>query len=345
MSLKFAGLLTSVLALAGASLASPARVGAQSIIVNPAPTELQVDVSVNKPGENPVYTIGESISVSVTVNQDAYVYLFSVYSDGTIDLVLPNRYSGGENFLRAGQTKTFPQAGASFNFTVGAPAGQDKVLAVASRRELNTSELYRFEANQQFATVTVRTETNLARALSIVVEPVPATDWVTAVAYYQVRGAAAQPAPAPAPTTGNLSFGNLPQGATIYVDGQVVSRSANATFAVRPGNREIRVTAPGYRDYSVTVNVRAGSNVQVTARLVAIPREGTLSVRSNIGGALVFVNGSQVGRTNQSGTLNVSNLPAGQHEVVVVSPNYRSFVMEFDISAGQTTTVEARLSR
>ena len=343
MSLKFAGLLTSVLALAGASLASPARVGAQSIIVNPAPTELQVDVSVNKAGENPVYTIGEDISVSVSVNEDAYVYLFSVHSDGTIDLILPNRYSGGENFLRAGQTKTFPQAGANFNFSVGGPAGQDKVLAVASKRELNTSELYRFEANQQFATVTVRTETNLARALSIVVEPVPATDWVTAVAYYQVRAGTAQPAPAP--STGNLSFSNLPQGATIYVDGQVVSRSANATFAVRPGTREIRVTAPGYRDYSVTVNVRPGSNVQVTARLVAIPREGTLSVRSNIGGALVFVNGSQVGRTNQSGTLNVTNLPVGQHEVVVVAPNYRSFVVEFDITAGQTTTVNARLGR
>lgn len=343
MNLKFAGVLTSMLALAGGSLASShARIGAQSIIVNPVETELKVDVRVNKGGENPTYRVGEPISVSVSVNQDAYVYLFSVYSDGTIDLILPNRYSGGENFLRAGQTKTFPGPGATFTYTVGEPAGQDKVLAVASKRELNTDEIYSFQGNQQFATVTVKTEINLARALSIVVEPVPQTDWVTDIAYYQVVGRTAAP---PAPTTGSIAFGpNLPQGAQVYVNGDLVTRGANSV-ALQPGTHEVRVVAPGYRDFRVTVTVRVGQTLQVAPRLVAIPREGTLTVRANIPNALVFVNGSQVGRTNQSGTLTVGKLPVGQHEVVVVAPNYRTFVAEFSISAGVTTTVQARLDR
>ena len=71
-------LLLAVLGL-GAALAQ--EINPQGIIVNPVPTDLEVQVWVDKdPAKrgNAVYRIGESIYIYVRVNQDAYVYLFNI---------------------------------------------------------------------------------------------------------------------------------------------------------------------------------------------------------------------------------------------------------------------------
>jgi Domain of unknown function (DUF4384) len=169
----------------------------QAVIVNPVETQLQTTVSVDRGNNNPVYNIGERIKISVSVNQDAYVYVFSIHSDGVIDLILPNRLSGGNQFLRANETRTFPPNGANYQLTVDGPAGQDKILAVASKRQLNLGELTSFKSNQPFANVTVQGQDNLARALAVVVTPVPSTDWVTSYTQFQVRGGGFVNTPAP----------------------------------------------------------------------------------------------------------------------------------------------------
>jgi hypothetical protein len=209
----------------------------QAVIVNPVETQLQTSVSVDRGNNNPVYNIGEKIKISVSVNQDAYVYVFSIHSDGVIDLILPNRLSGGNQFLRANETRTFPPAGANYQLTVDGPAGQDKILAVASKRQLNLNELTSFKSNQPFANVTVQGQDNLARALAVVVTPVPATDWVTSYTQFQVRGGglvntpaptvvvvAPQPQPvivvAPAPQPSNVIFADL--NLVLYPNAQLV---------------------------------------------------------------------------------------------------------------------------
>ena len=208
----------------------------QAVIVNPVETQLQTTVSVDRGNNNPIYNIGERIRISVSVNQDAYVYVFSIHSDGVIDLILPNRLSGGNQFLHANETRTFPPTGANYQLSVDGPAGQDKILAVASKRQLNLNELTSFKGNQPFASVTVQGQENLARALSVVVTPVPATDWVTSYTQFQVRGVstvitpapviiiAPQPQPvvviAPAPQQNIVIFANL--NLVLYPNAQVV---------------------------------------------------------------------------------------------------------------------------
>ncbi|MER3482154.1 MAG: hypothetical protein C4332_02280, partial [Meiothermus sp.] len=102
----------------------------QSIIVNPIPTDLEVQTWVNKDPSgygNSTYYIGENINIYTRVNQDAYVYLFNINADGKIDLIQPNAYSG-DSFMRAGETRMFPAQGARYQFTVDGPVGTDKVL-------------------------------------------------------------------------------------------------------------------------------------------------------------------------------------------------------------------------
>jgi hypothetical protein len=122
-----------------------------------------------------------------------------VHSNGNIDLILPNRLSGGAAYLRGGETRSFPPAGAAYQLNVDGPVGQDKVLAVASKRQLDLSEIASFKGNQPFADVQVQGQNNLARSLSIVVQPVPQSDWVTNVAYFQVRGSYGSTRPAQPP--------------------------------------------------------------------------------------------------------------------------------------------------
>ena len=185
-------LLLSVAAalLAGTVAASPARITPQSIIVNPAPsTDLSARVWVDRdPGGRgtSTYRVGDQIRISVSVNRNAYVYLFNINSSGEVNLILPNAYAGGASYLYANEVRTFPASNAGFRFTVDGPSGIDRVLAVASSEPLDMSTLYS-AAGGGFYDVQVQGQQNLARALSIVVEPVPARAWVTASIQYYVR--------------------------------------------------------------------------------------------------------------------------------------------------------------
>lgn len=112
--------------------------------------------------------------------------------------------------------RTFPGIGAPYTFTVEGPAGQDRVLAVASRRPLDVSEIVDIQTGR----ARIQGEGNLARALSIVVTPIPTNDWVTDEAYY-----IAGQLPPPPPSTGTLSLNSTPSGAQVLINGRLVGNT------------------------------------------------------------------------------------------------------------------------
>ena len=189
--------LTLVTAALAATAGAAPVISAQSIIVNPVQTALDVRVWTDRDSsgnQTPNYVPGERIRLYTSVNQDAYVYLFNVDPQGQVDLILPNRYAGGANFLKANTTKVFPDANDGFTFDIAAPYGLNKVLAVASRTQLDLGQLATFKAGQNsFATVNVQGQQQLAQALSIVVNPVPQETWTSDTAYYNVAQPAVQP--------------------------------------------------------------------------------------------------------------------------------------------------------
>ncbi|QFP77435.1 DUF4384 domain-containing protein [Deinococcus sp. AJ005] len=200
-NLKRISTLTALLGLTVSSAsAGDAQLSAQSIIVNPSQPELNVQVWTNRDASgtgNPVYQIGERISVGLKTNADAYIYLFNVNADGNIDLFFPNRYEDS-NYVQAG-TRVFPRNGANYGLSVGGPNGQDKLLAVASTTELSLNDIATFEGQQQFATVSVQGQDGLAQALSVVVNPLPSNAWVTDTAFFRVGNTVQTPQPQPTP--------------------------------------------------------------------------------------------------------------------------------------------------
>ncbi len=179
----------------GSASAAP-KISAQSIIVNPVQTSLSVKVWTDRDSsgtQTPNYYVNDRIRIYTSVNQDAYVYLFNVDPNGKVDLILPNRYAGGANYVRAGTVKAFPSSQDRFTFDIAAPYGLNKVLALASKTQLNLNDIATFQSQsgqpaQQggFADVKVQGQQQLAQALSIVVNPVPQNTWITDVAYYNV---------------------------------------------------------------------------------------------------------------------------------------------------------------
>lgn len=182
-------ILSAGLSLWPLAAAAPV-LSAQSIIVNPVASPLGVRVWTDRDpsgARTSEYAPGDKIRLYTTVSQDSYVYLFNVDPQGKVDLILPNRFQGGGNFLKANAVKAFPAQDDPFTFDIAAPYGLNKVLALASRTPLNLDQIATFKNQQSsFAAVSVQGQSGLAQALSIVVRPVAQDSWDSATAFYSV---------------------------------------------------------------------------------------------------------------------------------------------------------------
>jgi hypothetical protein len=404
---KFLALLALALPLA---FAQRIVISPEAIVVNPNPApNFTVTVSLNKSGSRPVYQMGESVQISVRVSQSAYVYLFSVKPDGEITQILPNRYdpAGQSNLMNAGESRTFPPANARYSFTIAPPKGLSKVIAVASKRQLDTREIAQFKSGDTFASGTGGQD-GFVHGFAIVVKPVPQQDWVTSTALYYVGNEPQQPAfgnlridssprqaeafidgdfvgytptnfgthpgrhdiritkdgyeafqtsvnlrPGetqsvhaqlqPIQRTGTVSFDSAPRGAQVYLDGNYVGTTPTGRMSVDAGSHTARFTLPGYQEGRVSFELSSGEDRQVSTGLQRA--SGTLIIQANVGGAMVFIDGRQIGTIpSGSGRLSVPDLEPGQHELTLVAPGFRSYVSGFTIISGRTAQLSANQS-
>ena len=314
----------------------------QSIVVNPSPSfDVQVFTDKDTSGDaSPVYNIGESIRVGVTVSEDAYVYLFSVHSDGTIDQILPNNLTGGSDTLvRAGSTRYFPPQDARYTFDVAGPQGLDKVIAVASRNPLDLSTLQGFSQSGDFSTSS-QGEDSFAQTLSIVVSPIAQEDWVTDTALFYVGTRPSTPA------YGTISITSNPSGAAAYVDGSFVGYTP-VRFGTRTGQHTVRVERSGYQNFETTISL-SGSAVSVDAALSGTQPQptqptgsGAVFIQSNVGGAEVFIDGTFVGNiASGSGQLRVNSVAPGSHTLRITAPGFSTVERTFNVASGQTTRID-----
>jgi hypothetical protein len=138
-------------------------------LVSPVPPGLELRLWLDR--DPATYSFGDRIRIYAQANRDVYIYLFNLGADGQVGLILPNAFSS-ENYLRAGETRTFPEPGARYEFTLGGPAGVAQVFAVASRRPLSPAQL---------------AEIGRLRAAGGGSVLLPERDWVSSAVRYQVQ--------------------------------------------------------------------------------------------------------------------------------------------------------------
>lgn len=308
-------------------------VSPQAIVVNPRPS-FGVDVWLDRDTSgdgSPSYSVGEEIRISVRAAEASYVYIFDVKPSGEITQIFPNRFDS-QNRLSAGQTVTLPPNGSRYQFNIAPPRGLSKVIAVASKTELDTRQLARFgDEDDLFASSTIG-ERGFIQGFAIIVNPIPQESWVTDTALYYVGN---RP---PQAQFGTLRLQSTPRGAEAYVDGEFVGFTP-LDFGTRPGNHDVRFELDGYDAFATSVNLRGDQVQTVSANLQQQVRAGTASFTSSPSGADVFVNGNYVG-TTPTGSI---RFQAGTYRASFELPGYQTQVVNFDVTAGRDRSVDASL--
>ena len=117
---------------------------------------------------------------------------------------------------------------------------------------------------------------------------------------------------------GAIFIASLPSGADIWLDGTFVGESPILVSAVTPGHHVISVSKAGFTVQDVGVDV--GDNgeplmesVRLTAMASAFRQTGSLAIRSDIAGGVVYLDGSPIGRLPVASR----RLAAGNHHVEV----------------------------
>jgi hypothetical protein len=92
---------------------------------------LRLSVSTDR-GKSAVYREGEKMKVLVGLSRDAYLKVYHIDVNGKVQLIWPNRFSGGSGFVRAGNAICIPEDDAPFQFLMTPPYGTEFIKAVAS---------------------------------------------------------------------------------------------------------------------------------------------------------------------------------------------------------------------
>ncbi|MCE5299028.1 MAG: PEGA domain-containing protein [Methanoregulaceae archaeon] len=159
--------------------------------------------------------------------------------------------------------------------------------------------------------------------------------------------------------TGTLSVTSTPSGAMVYLDGVFKGITPISITGVSSGAHQLKVTRPGYEDYStgvtiptgqtatvpVSLKVRSGSTTVPTLIPTTVPTQvpsgtGTLSVSSSPSGAKVYLDSQFIGVT----PITVSDVTAGSHHIRMRKSSYRSNSTTVMVNSGTTTSVSLTLS-
>ena len=89
------------------------------------------DIALTLATDKTIYKEGELMTVTITPDLDCYLRLYYLSADHAVHQIFPNKYLA-DTAVKKGQTVTLPGAGASFEFRMGAPFGNETLLAVAS---------------------------------------------------------------------------------------------------------------------------------------------------------------------------------------------------------------------
>jgi hypothetical protein len=142
----------------------------------------------------------------------------------------------------------------------------------------------------------------------------------------------------------SLQFGTLvvtsnPAGALITIDGGKGQQAPWTYSDIAAGSHIVRAFLSGYQPVVTLVNVPPGGTIAVEARLLPLSDVGVIQVKSNPGGADVYVDGFYSGATATT----IGNLAAGSHFIQLRLAGYYDWIDTVQVLSNQVTTIDATL--
>jgi hypothetical protein len=129
------------------------------------------------------------------------------------------------------------------------------------------------------------------------------------------------------------------RGAKLQVDGKDAGtlNAAPMPMTVTPGEHLLVVRKPGYADYTRRIDVKEGSQQEVSVSLDATMGFATLT--ADVAEAVVVVDGDEVGPVPQGNVL----LKPGSREIEFRAPGFKPDVHNITVFAGRSYAVEGTL--
>lgn len=221
----------------------------QAIIIGPDESSLNVDIRTNKPRYKP----DESLRIHLTLNQDAYVYIYDIRPDGQVTLLFPNGFAQN-NYLTAG-SHTLPATN-DYSLVVDEPLGVESLQAIASTTPLPIPELSSQSLDEQaFPVIGEGIQEVKPDVEAMVQESAQPDDWATAWTQFLVAQSFAR-----------LRVASQPEGAQVYVDGQLRGRSP-LELVVEPGEVDVALRKSGYQVWSQDVAVQDETQHELSVQL------------------------------------------------------------------------------
>ncbi|MBK9648488.1 MAG: PEGA domain-containing protein [Deltaproteobacteria bacterium] len=140
------------------------------------------------------------------------------------------------------------------------------------------------------------------------------------------------------PGGGTAEFVSTPSGASVTIDGKEVGKTPIRVASIAEGDHSYSLSLTGFETIEGTLTQRKGGN-PLTKHVLESSR-GRFAVTSKPAGAEVWLDGASVGKT----PLQLSDVPPGQHTVLLISPGYAAVVRHIDTSDGSKGEVTATLS-
>jgi hypothetical protein len=134
-----------------------------------------------------------------------------------------------------------------------------------------------------------------------------------------------------------VKFNGGTRGTRLLVDDKELGSVSKNPVEVDAGEHTVVVRKPGYRDFSRRITVKQGERAELAVSLEATA--GFVSVKADIAGARVLVDGEERGRTPIDDLL----LSAGSHEIVVEQEGFRPESQRIAVRAGKEYTVNVNL--
>jgi len=158
--------------------------------------------------------------------------------------------------------------------------------------------------------------------------------------------AAAEPGTRDAPArSGRITVRSSPDGALVTIDGTLAGTTPTTLEDVPFGVHQLQVARPGYVPAVERVELdQAASTRTITVTLLrgepsTGPTTGSLEVDSRPRGATVLVDGRRVGTT----PTRLADVTAGNHDVRIELPGYRTVRAEVTVERGRTARLAVTL--
>jgi hypothetical protein len=147
----------------------------------PAPEPLALEVQVDKP----IYQAGEFIVLSVRANQDCYLALYDISTEGEVTQIFPNKYAD-DNLISGGHVYRIPNKSDKFDYEVTGPAGIERVRAVCTQRNVNMVETSLKNEQEVFPRIQ-QASPQFEQSLNQKLETMPSDQWAEASITFQVQ--------------------------------------------------------------------------------------------------------------------------------------------------------------